>query len=417
MSVLKKTLKWGGIVLGAIVLLLGGFALFIQLRGIPSYSTKKIDLHVEVTPARVEQGRRWVSMLCAGCHYDQSTGRLSGKQMADLPAIFGKAWSRNITQDPELGIGSWTDGDIAYLLRTGVKKNGVYAPPWMVKLPNMADEDLYSIIAFLRSDDTLVQALRVRDHESEPSWFAKFLCLVAFKPFEYPSAPIALPDTTNRVARGKYLVSNIGCYTCHSADFSKLDELHIEKTFGFFGGGNQLTDASGRQIMSPNLTPDMETGIGSWTEAQFVQTVKTGIRANHTPLRFPMERVTELSDYDLGNIYQYLRTVPPIHNAVARPVVEAAANASEGEKVYVKYGCYGCHGNAGVGTCDLRQAYRKYPTNDSLIAWIKNPLKYMPGSKMPTWDGTIQESEYAPLCEYVRKLGENASQGQAAMVP
>ena len=49
----------------------------------------------------------------------------------------------------------------------------------MVKLHNVSDEDLYSIIAYLRSDDSLVQALPVKDHESEPSWLAKFLCLVA----------------------------------------------------------------------------------------------------------------------------------------------------------------------------------------------------------------------------------------------
>lgn len=328
--------------LGAVVVLIGGFALFIQVRGIPSFTPEKISLKVEVTPERVANGRKIVNLLCSNCHFDQVTNRLSGKQMLDAPPAFGEIWSRNITNDPVNGIGSWTDGEIAYLLRTGIKKNGGYSPPWMVKLPLMADEDLNSVIAFLRSSDTLVQASPVQDHESKTTWFAKFLCFVAFKPLPYPTLPIPKPQLADKIAYGKYIATGVAaCFDCHSADFSKVNDLEPEKSGNFFGGGTEMGDASGRILYTPNITFDKETGIGNWTEDQFVNTMITGIRADHTPFRYPMDRMPDLSKEELSAVYAYLKTVP--------------------------------------------------------------------GSKMPTWEGTIQESEYVPLCEYVRLLGEKSA--------
>ena len=69
----------------------------------------------------------------------------------------------------------------------------------------MSDEDLHSIIAWLRSDDPLLAAAPVDNRTSEPSFFAKFLSHIAFKPFEYPTEPKPHPDTTNTVKYGEYL--------------------------------------------------------------------------------------------------------------------------------------------------------------------------------------------------------------------
>ena len=79
-------------------------------------------------------------------------------RLPDLPAEFGAAFSKNITHDKDVGIGAWTDGELAFMLRTGINRQGKYTPPWMPKLPRIDDEEIASIIAFLRSDDSLVQA-------------------------------------------------------------------------------------------------------------------------------------------------------------------------------------------------------------------------------------------------------------------
>src|SRR5262245_36649786 len=128
----------GGLVL-LVVLAVGGFVAYIQITGIPSYPTQKVDLQVEVTPERVARGKVIANMLCSQCHLDTKTGRLTGHRMEDLPGQFGAAFSRNITNDKDVGIGSWTDGEIAFMLRTGINRHGKYTPPWMPKLPRIDD--------------------------------------------------------------------------------------------------------------------------------------------------------------------------------------------------------------------------------------------------------------------------------------
>src|SRR5262245_44267725 len=201
---MKRLLRVIGVVLVAVVLSAGAAAAYIHLSGIPKYSTQRVDLKVDVTPERVERGRRTASMLCAGCHANPTTGVLTGKRMEDAPAEFGVIYSKNITRHPVKGIGDWTDGEIAFLLRTGIRRDGQYTPPWMAKLPHMSDEDLQDVIAFLRSDDPMVQAADVDDRESEPTFLTKLLCRVAFKPFAYPTAKIPAPDPKDKVAFGRY---------------------------------------------------------------------------------------------------------------------------------------------------------------------------------------------------------------------
>jgi mono/diheme cytochrome c family protein len=366
-----------------------------------------VDLKVEVTPERVARGKRHAELLCAGCHFDSGTAGLTGKKMVDLPAQFGQAWSKNITQDEEKGIGAWTDGEIAFLLRTGIRRDGVYTPPWMVKMPTASDEDVADIIAFLRSDDPLVKAQAVEDRESLPSFFTKFLCRVAFKPFPYPAGPIAAPLPSDRVAFGGYLAnSRLQCFACHSADFAKIDDLHPEKSAGFFGGGNTMPDLAGKLVYTSNLTPDPETGIGKWTPEQFRRALVEGIGIDNKPLRYPMVPYRLLEEGEVEAILAYLRSVPAIRNAVPSPEPYAIEFADRGKHIFYKYGCNSCHGDTGLGQYDLRKGPANYPTDDALIAYIKHPERQRPGIAMPTWDGVIEEDEYLPLAGYVRTLGQ-----------
>lgn len=402
---MKRLLK---ILLGAVLALLlaaAGFALHVQLSGIPHYPTQKVELRVEVTPDRVARGRREVSMLCASCHMDPVTGRLTGRRMEDVPPEFGVAYSKNITQDPRWGIGAWSDGEIAFLLRTGIRRDGQYTPPWMVKLPHMSDDDLADIIAFLRSDDPTVSPAPVEDRESEPTFLTKLLCRTAFKPFPYPAQPIRAPQASDPAAYGRYLVQDaLVCYSCHSADFKTVDDYAPERSGGYLGGGNALYTAEG-PVLSANITPDRETGIGTWSAEDFRRAMKTGIRPDHTALRYPMQPYPELSDQEVAAIFAYLRTVPPLRNAVKRAAeAEAPSGASRGQQAYYEYGCNACHGDTGVGVYDLRKGPQDFPTDEALVAYIRNPSRFKPGVKMPTWDGVIREEDYGPLVAYVRVL-------------
>jgi cytochrome c2 len=356
-----------------------------------------------------------MSMLCYNCHYNAATNKLSGHYLNEMPSVFGKIYSHNITNDKTNGIGSWKDRDLLFFLRTGIEPEGEYVPPYMPKFPHMAEEDIQSLVAFLRSSDTLVAPSSAIDTEEQPSLLALFLARFVFKPYEYPKTTIELPQAGNSVAIGKYWAAAVlDCYQCHSADFKTNDGLNPEKSPGFFGGGNEMKDAMGKAVFSRNITPDMEHGIGKWNSDMFLHALRDGLRPDNTALRYPMARFPELSDSEIVAIYDYLRTVPalPTVNKQSADYKYANANPSDGEKVYYKYACYACHGQNGIGMCDLTHACDKYHSDEELINWIKNPSKIIPGTKMPTWQGTIKEEEFAPLAQYVRQLGH---QTQAAM--
>lgn len=299
-----------------VVIFIGLGACIIHFRGIPSYTPKKINLKVEITPEKVMLGRKIVEMQCTACHKNPKTGKLTGMFRSDLPKEFGTIHSANITQSKKNGIGLWSDGDIAYFLRTGVKPNGKYAPPYMPKNPLMASEDMEAIIAYLRSNDSSVQASEEKTTPCEPSFLTKFLCTFVATPNPYlPNIP--KPNLKDKINYGKYLVTaQLDCYACHSADFKTLDLMNPEKSVGFLGGGNKLLDLQGNPIYTPNLTFDKNTGIGKWSEAEFVKALKTGIRPNKDTYRYPMLPFVYLEDEEVKAIYTYLKTVPHISNKV-----------------------------------------------------------------------------------------------------
>ncbi|MES2592213.1 MAG: c-type cytochrome [Bacteroidota bacterium] len=315
---MKKVLKYLGILVGVIVVIALCAALFIQIRGIPSYEVETTEFQLNSTPQSVERGKKLALMLCANCHKNPETGKLTGTQMTEAPPEFGFVYSQNITQDKEYGIGNYTPAELVYLIRTGIKKDGHYSPPWMAKLPSMADEDINAIVSFLKSNDPLVAADATPDLPCKPSFLTKFLTHVAFKPLPMPEKRIEMPDTNNKVELGKYLAYNLECFSCHSADYKTNDYLHPELSVGFFGGGNKPLNKEGQVMQTPNLTPDAETGIGSWTPEKFLKAVKYGLKEGEAGLRFPMTPYAYLTDDEVNSIYLYLRTIPAIKNKIKR---------------------------------------------------------------------------------------------------
>lgn len=391
----------------------------------PRYSTRWVDLKVEPTPERVARGRALVNMLCVQCHADPVSRALIGKSFPDAPAaLCSAAYSANITRHREAGIGGWTDGELAYLLRTGVYPDGRLAPPWMPRLPLMADDDLVAIIAFLRSDDPSVRPV---DAPTVPSTFTllgRLLKRVAWRPLEYPDHRIVAPDISDAVAYGRYVVQGkANCFHCHSAGFATLDDVEPERSGGYLGGGTAMLDMAGSSVVSSNLTPDAETGIGNWSEDDFVHAVRDGRRPDGQIIRYPMEPYKDLTVEEVRAVYAYLKTVPMINkpakrlppgvvaDSASRPDGHPPTDGAEGVGVslYARYGCRSCHGENGVGVGDLRQAHRKYRTDAELEARIRHPEAFKPGTRMPAFDRTIPATEFPPLLAHVRRLGEAAA--------
>jgi mono/diheme cytochrome c family protein len=104
-------------------------------------------------------------------------------------------------------------------------------------------------------------------------------------------------------ARGQYLVSAANCRSCHTAKAGApfAGGRPFRTTYGFFG-----------DIYSSNITPDRETGLGAWTEDEFIRAMRSGIapRGRHLFPAFPYTSFTKLSTADIKAIYIYLRTIP-----------------------------------------------------------------------------------------------------------
>lgn len=316
---MKTALRYFLYLLAFLIVAVIGFVSFLQVRGIPKYEVDKIDYpQVQSDSDLVANGMKIASVQCIVCHRG-SDGKLSGRLLQELPPEFGEIHSANITQSKEAGIGNWTDEQIAYLLRTGVKPDGQYLPVYMPKFPHMSEYDLKSIIAFLHSQQQVVQPSEIAKVPSKPSLLVKFLCFVAFKKIPYPAAPIAHPDSNNAKEFGHYLVTGrYDCYPCHSADFKTLNMEFPEKTPGYCGGGNKMITLDGKERLTANITFDEETGLGRWTEEDFANAMRNSKSKDGHTIREPMLPFNGLTDAEIKGMWAYLQSIPKISNKVDR---------------------------------------------------------------------------------------------------
>ena len=313
---MKKFLKILGLILGVIVLAIAGIAAWVNFSDTPAYEVKNLDIQLPTDSLSLARGGKIVELVCAYCHRSED-GLLNGKLFSPESEGFGEIWSGNLTNHPTAGLGRYKDGEIAYLLRTGIKRTGELAGPFMM-YPNLSDEDMAAVIAYLRSDVPSVQASDVV-HKSRYSFLAKALYKFgAFKPLPYEGKPLHTPDPSDPVAYGRYLVTaRFECSSCHSASFETYNVLEPEKSPGYLGGGNPVADKNFNHVLSRNITPDPELGIGKWTKEEFKQAIQNGIRPDKTPLTFTMPRFDVLTDEEIDAIWAYLQTVPALNTSPA----------------------------------------------------------------------------------------------------
>lgn len=123
--------------------------------------------------------------------------------------------------------------------------------------------------------------------------------------------------TPARAARGRYLAESVmGCFDCHSEkNWNAPGAPPVE---GKAGAGRGWADDGLPWLVAPNLTPDRETGAGAWTDDMLARAIREGIGHDGRAL-FPVMPYTyfrELSDEDLASLIVYLRTLPPVRNAL-----------------------------------------------------------------------------------------------------
>jgi mono/diheme cytochrome c family protein len=119
------------------------------------------------------------------------------------------------------------------------------------------------------------------------------------------------------VERGRYLVDGIlTCGNCHTPKGPNGDVM--EKAFS---GGLEF-DERPFKVTAPNITPDKETGIGGWSDADIKKLLRTGVRPNGIPIAavMPTGFYGIITERDLDAIVAYLRSLKPIRNKVPDPI-------------------------------------------------------------------------------------------------
>ena len=165
----------------------------------------------------------------------------------------------------------------------------------------------------------------------------------------------AAPGAADKVARGRYLVTVAGCNDCHTPwkvgpngpepDMERMLSGHPQdmslppppKPVGPWMVAAAVTNTawSGPWGISftANLTPDPETGLGKWTQRNFVETIRTGRHMGRgrpilPPMPIPMYK--HFTDSDLDAIFSYLQSIPAVKNKVPEPIPPSAGAAAPG---------------------------------------------------------------------------------------
>jgi cytochrome c553 len=161
--------------------------------------------------------------------------------------------------------------------------------------------------------------------------------------FTLGAAPAGKAKSNAAVARGKYLVATSACNDCHTPKNMGLNGPEFDMTRELAGyvavkmpappassgawpihANGELTAWAGPWGVSyaRNLTPDINTGIGSWSEETFIKAIRTGKHMGVSrPILPPMpwQVYSQMTDQDLKAIYAYLRTIPAINNPTPDP--------------------------------------------------------------------------------------------------
>jgi hypothetical protein len=287
-----------------------------------------LAINVPMTPERVARGKYLFEELgdCDGCHSERDftridgpvvpSGRGRGNVMSDLiPALPGTVVAPNITPDVETGIGAWSDGEKIRAIREGVDRDGRALFP-MMDYPgyrHMSDDDVESLVAYL---NTLAPI-----HNPLPRTKLSFPVNLMIKGAPQLAGNVPPPDRSDRVKYGEYLVTLAGCEDCHTP--AERGQPIAAKRLA---GGQKFEAPALGTVVSANITPDIETGIGKWDEAFFLKKFYDykDYAAHGSPKMTGREQFTlmpwltfcQLPPEDLGAIYAYLRTVKPVHNAV-----------------------------------------------------------------------------------------------------
>lgn len=297
---MPKFIKWILIALGGLIglVILAVLSLYIvsELRLTKTYTITPETITIPTDPAAIEHGQHLVTAIgkCADCHGPD----LAGKVFIDAPP--GKLYASNLTSGKG-GIGStYSDADWVRSIRHGVAPNGkplLYMPAQ--EFYHFSDADLGDLIAYLKSIppvDKEREANEVRPL-GRILFMAGQLDLVPAELIDHTANRPEVPQPGVTLEYGQYLTTVGGCVGCHGP--------------GLSGGPVPGTPPDDPNFPpAANLTPGGATE--GWTEADFINAMRTGKRPDGSPIDpfMPWPYVGQMTDDELKATWTYLQSVP-----------------------------------------------------------------------------------------------------------
>jgi mono/diheme cytochrome c family protein len=292
-----RLLKGLAILVGVVVLVvLVAVGVIYTVSGSKMSKTYAVEVTAPPIPtgvAAIAEGQRvFTSRGCADCHGQD----LAGVTFVDDPAV-GHFAGANLTTGKG-GVGSaLKDADIVRAVRHGVAADGralIFMPS--TDFFAMNDADIGAIIAYMRSVPPVDKPAPVE----KPGPIARVLFLLGKMPILVPANVIDHSGKPSTVAvgltveYGRYLAN--GCTGCHGEGFS----------------GGPIPGGAPDWPPAKNLTPSAATGVGKWSEADFIKAVREGVLPDGARLKPPMpwQNFSKLTDTEVKALWMFLKTVP-----------------------------------------------------------------------------------------------------------
>src|SRR5258708_1622465 len=391
-----------------------GFVLAVVLKRVADAPSDPSETpHTDTPPdaAMIARGAYLAAASdCVSCHTGPGKPPYAGGTPFNLP--FGTVYGSNITPDVKYGIGSWTDSHFIAAMHRGIAKDGHHLYPAFpyTNFTKMPVSDLLAINPYLFPLRP-VPTPSIKNKIIFPfnqTWGIAYWNLI-FNPNRRFQAD---QNRSAQLNRGAYLVEGPGhCVLCHSP----LNLAFAPKKDREMAGG--VVDG----VRCYNISSDLEWGVGSWSEAELADYLKTGHSENRGAAGASMGQVvqnstSQMSDLDLLDMAAYLKQVPPQRGAVEitkhsagekLDSLQTFAGEPEGRRIY-EGACMGCHGSGGLATVygGNLQGYPSVNDTSSLNgAWIiLHGVDYWTARGhvyMPSFAGSYSDAEIASVVRYV----------------
>lgn len=364
---------------------------------------------------------------CVACHTVPEGKPFAGGLSLSTP--LGVIVSTNITPSKTAGIGNYTEEQFSAAVRKGIRADGAHLYPAMpyTSYAQLSDDDMKALYAYFLQGVTPVDE-RSRN-TALPFPFNIRLSMAVWNMMFLDAKPFkADPSKSAEWNRGAYLVKGLAhCSACHSPRNALMAE-------------DRSLDLAGASIggwLAPNITSDANSGVGTWSEQELADYLRTGHALDKAQAAGPMAEVVDnslrhLSEADLYAMAVYLKSVPPLHEkADTRPATAwggqaadiapvrgvawpADANKLTGAQLYDGY-CASCHQakgegvDAGLPSLFHNSALGRSNTSN-LVMVMLHGVQHQDGTPdmlMPGFSDLLSDQQITTLGNYLLKRWGN----------